>query len=785
MKKLLYVFCILIALVTFVACGGDGGDGGSGGDNREYTVTVIANGATVTSTNPVTVKQGESAVFDISIGDTYAFRSTSAGEYDSETGKLTVSNVTRDTRVNLVCEDMGCDTTATYRFHMKGTSKDACTQKNSTAVRYGTRITVTAGNEQRAFLGWSLVSSLDNGGDLLSTEKIYTFDLTEDHIFSNSCTIYANYADSNVYVYEANGGAVNPFSENISYNQHYTAKASSTSVEVTLSSDYFEIVGCASTFYDDGTFERPGYVLKEYNTRPDGSGTGYSLGSKFPLDEEGILYCIWAEDSKHSDFEYSDINIPLPEETNAAKAPHWVEDGIVITKYKGDDAEVVIPETIDGKTVTAIAAGAFTNKSMTSLVFNRRLLKVEDGAFVGCTSLQTIYYSDAIYHIGNGAFDTESFGKVKNFYVNATLAPRSTGDGPHAIKLTRFLTNADKKRIVVVAGSSSFQGLSAGYLEALLNGEYCVINFGTTRTTQIYMYLEALGQMANENDVFLYAPENSIYEMGETRLYWKTIRDMQGMYNLFRYIDISNYDNVLGAFAGLNRVDPSDPEANYAPRYAQNPLRYESIVDMVLGNTYNEYGEYDVPKRHGYCDEQNYKPVYELTFNHRFKSILEGSYSSANPAEEDWRTSEKWCSATESVYRTNMNRVISIARSSGAKVYFTFCPADALYVTEEAKTNAAAWFDDYEQFIKDAYLFDGVLGEVESYLYDHKYFYDNAFHPNDYGRTYRTYAMYCDLAELFGIGTVKGIYDVGTDYDGCLFEDDSDGTPLTKVDYLK
>ncbi len=783
MKRLLSVFCFMILiLLSLVACGGSSS---SDDNSREYTVTVVANGATVTSQNPMTVKKGESAVFDISISDTSAFRSVSIGEYDSASGKLTVNNVTRDTRVTLVCEDMGRDTAATYRFHMIGSSKDTSTQKNADAVRYGTRITVTAGNEHRAFLGWSLVSPLDKGGDLLSEDKTYTFDLTEDHIFSGACLIYANYADSNVYVYDANGGTVNPFSENVSYDKHYTAKASSTSVEVTLSADYYEIVGCASTFYDDGTFERPGYVLKEYNTRPDGSGTGYSLGSKFPIAEDGILYCIWAEDSNHSDFEYTDIHIPLPTESSAEKAPHWVEDGIIITKYKGNDTEVVIPETINGKYVTAIAAGAFEDKSMTSLVFNRRLIKVEDGAFVGCTSLKTVYYSDAIYHIGNAAFDTASFAGVKNFYVNATLAPRSTGDGPHAIKLTRFLSNSDKSRIVVIAGSSSFQGLSAGYLEALLDDEYCVINFGTTRTTQIYMYLEALGQMATENDIFLYAPENSIYEMGESRLYWKTIRDMQGMYNLFRYIDISKYDNVLGAFAGLNRVDPADTEANYAPRYASNPVRYESIMDMVADSRYNEYGEYDVVKRHGYCDENNYKAVYEITLNHRVKSILEGAYDSADPKNEDWRTSEKWCSITDSQYRTNMNRVISIARASGAKVYFTFCPMDASALTDDAKKDAAAWFDAYEQLISDIYLFDGVLGEAGDYLYDHKYFYDNAFHPNDYGRTYRTYAMYCDLAELFGIDTVKGIYDVGTDYDGCLFEDGSDGTPLTKVDYLK
>ena len=68
---------------------------------------------------------------------------------------------------------------------------------------------------------------------------------------------------------------------------------------------------------------------------------------------------------------------------------------------------------------------------------------------------------------------------------------------------------------------------------------------------------------------------------------------------------------------------------------------------------------------------------------------------------------------------------------------------------------------------------------------DHKYFYDCAYHVNDYGRTYRTYGLYRDIAEIIGIIDVKGIYSLGRDFEGCMFEDGSDGTPVTAVDFLK
>ena len=43
--------------------------------------------------------------------------------------------------------------------------------------------------------------------------------------------------------------------------------------------------------------------------------------------------------------------------------------------------------------------------------------------------------------------------------------------------------------------------------------------------------LEAMQGLAKEGDVILYAPENSSYMMGETELYYKTLRDIEGMNN--------------------------------------------------------------------------------------------------------------------------------------------------------------------------------------------------------------------------------------------------------------
>ena len=133
-----------------------------------------------------------------------------------------------------------------------------------------------------------------------------------------------------------------------------------------------------------------------------------------------------------------------------------------------------------------------------------------------------------------------------------------------------------------------------------------------------------------------------------------------------------------------------------------------------------------------------------------------------------------WCNLTDAKYKDNMNRAIDAAKSSGAKVYFSFCPVDNTSFSEEIYNaydgHSEIHFFAYERLIKDNYNFDGLLGNVATYIYHHEYFYDNAFHLNDYGRTLRTYDVYVDLCGVLGISSPKAIDAVGTSFEGCLFE---------------
>ena len=671
------------------------------------------------------------------------------------------------------------------RLSVKGIRPSSALDTSSVApgmgIKAGTKIKLTAGDPARLFLGWSLNYTIENGGSILSESRNYEFNLTPGLTSGGVLTVYANYLDANTLYYHANGGVINKSSDNISAHRFYTARAVGDMVTVVYGEEYLSYFECGSSFYDDGTFTRAGYILKEYNTRPDGTGTSYSIGSKVPMISDGCqttLYCIWSEDTPHTDFEYESIRLYRP--VTKEYAPHWVESGIIITKYLGDSECVTIPETINGETVIAIESGAFINKSIRELVMGRRILEVRDGAFVGCEELETVYYPDGIYRISDAAFDEATYTNFKNFYVNATLAPRfvSADVGALSVKLSRLIASEDKNRIIFIGGSSLLQGLGTEYLEALFDGTYRVINYGTTRTTHGAMYLEAMGALAHEGDIVVYAPENSAYMYGERELYYKTFRDLEGMVNIYRYVDFRNYRGMFSSMSDLNR--------NY--RYSRTPESYEAVCahgELLLDrptykdSTTNKYGDFLRDVR----DElsSSYHDTYFVTMNNRVKSRFEGGiYDDSQIANKDYTDPNNvtWASIDDGYFTEIMNFAIARAKESGASVYFGFCPVDEHALVSDAES--FAWLLNYNALIDDIYDFDGRVGSCVSYIYDHSYFYDCAFHPNDYGRVYRTYQLYLDLSMILGNKDIKDLRDCGESFDGCLFEDGDKNYPITQ-----
>lgn len=787
MKKLFYIFFILLMTVIALTSCSDGDE-----NKEKYKVMVSTDeGATVSGENPQEIVEGKSAIFDVKLEWGYAFVSASHGEYDQDEGKLIVRDVSERMNISFITEYVGYDTNEKVIYVFRAETGDISTPKANNALRLGTKITVESHNTDKMFVGWTIGKTAFSGGEIVSYDREFSFVATPELVTDGKIYVHANYRTSNVFYYDPNGGEINPSTDSMVHNKYYVAEENGGRVKLTLRVKYFEYSECASTFWNDGTFTRDGYVLKEYNTKPDGSGDSYSLGSKFyTMTKDAthpILYCIWEKASE--EFEYEDFTYERPNGVTIENSPDWHTEGVIIKKYNGNEKKVTVPEKIDGKYVIAIAEDAFVSKDIETLVMSKYLLKIEDGAFKSCKNLNTVYYSDGIYEISDRAFDSETLPKIKNLYVNATIAPRFSGttEAAFSVKLSRIMASQDKNRVIIISGSSTYRGLATPYLEALLENKYRVINFGTTRTTHGTIYLEAMKHLAHEGDIIIYAPENSAYMMGEPEIYWKTLRDLESMYNLFRYIDISNYTGVFSAFASWNQggVDTTGYGESHAGRYFRAPGVYEMMCERE--GTTDRYGDNLEDALLNYCDLLKYKDSYYITLNNRIKSKFEGAWSNKQYQEmnKDYTdlSNPTWVSIDDEPYLTLMNKAFDSARSSGAAVYFGFAPIDGESLVPEAQN--LAHLEAYDALIERIYNVDGLMGSCKDYIYARKYCYDCAYHTNAYGRVYRTYQLYVDIAEKIGIENPNGIYSKGTVFWGCIFEDGSNGRPVTELDFLK
>ncbi|MBQ2780262.1 MAG: leucine-rich repeat domain-containing protein [Clostridia bacterium] len=82
-----------------------------------------------------------------------------------------------------------------------------------------------------------------------------------------------------------------------------------------------------------------------------------------------------------------------------------VNGGIAINQYLGTDENVIIPETIDGKTVTEIDGYIFYFKqNLVSVVLPETITKIGDSAFYGCNKLAEIVLPKSLEGIGSNAF---------------------------------------------------------------------------------------------------------------------------------------------------------------------------------------------------------------------------------------------------------------------------------------------------------------------------------------------------------------------------------------------
>lgn len=114
----------------------------------------------------------------------------------------------------------------------------------------------------------------------------------------------------------------------------------------------------------------------------------------------------------------SDNNTPSAVIVTSAESFEYTLSGdgqyITVNKFIGNDTDVVIPDKIEGVTVSAIEASAFAQTEIESVVVPESINAIPDTAFFACQKLHTVTLGESVEQIGKEAFKNCSALKSVN-----------------------------------------------------------------------------------------------------------------------------------------------------------------------------------------------------------------------------------------------------------------------------------------------------------------------------------------------------------------------------------
>lgn len=477
--------------------------------SETYQVTLLENEAfNIVGEATKEVSKGDTATFNITINEGYYYLTNNCGATYGD-GVIMLDDVSGNQNIILTFGQ----TSTTTKYYTNGKI-----ELYDGSISYTYRAYPDTGY---TFISWNLDDEIYSYARNLSLKKSEYEKLDLTPVFVKTST-------STIIRYNSNGGRI--------YN--------SGDVEVLYAFEspiykYPSAFGewCHKTFY------REGYVPIEYNTKRDGSGEVYSLGSKILNDDEDIvLYVIWEKETNPNDFEYS---IVKDDEGN--------DISVTLNKYIGTEENVVIPTMINNLKVETIAEECFLNSSVKKVVITKEVKEVKKGAFKNCLNLDTLYLSDSINKIWDESF--VNCPEFKNLRMIAVLPP-CYSDHIIAITARRFeylYQNRDtiKHYIIFYGGSSIFQGFDGATFQSLFDSsKYQILNGGQNAYVPGKLMMELYAYYMKENDIMVFAPEYSPTLFSDN-FELPTWVALETYYDFLRYIDIRKYSRVFDSIYDL------------------------------------------------------------------------------------------------------------------------------------------------------------------------------------------------------------------------------------------
>lgn len=442
-----------------------------------------------------------------------------------------------------------------------------------------------------------------------------------------------------------------------------------------------------NTLQGAGYFWRDGYVLTGWNTMPDGSGTHIGLGSRTAVFDGSTLYAEWAQATDRESFLFSDGTI---------------------TAYSGKETVVVIPESIEGIPVKAIAAGAFANCSLDALVLPSSLETIEPNAFSAC-SIRALTLFDRIRTVSDDSF---SDCTIHTLFMNAARLPVYSGSyfDTFSDKYDYLLSLGDAPKLVLFSGSSARYGYDSAAIEAAFP-DYRVVNMGVYAYSNALPQYEAIRPLLNERDILLISPEfDAVREQfcvtdALDTGFWAMA---ESNYDLVSNLELTRFSGVFDSFASYQKTRSGMALRNYA----ESPAAYDDDGNRYNFATYNAYGDFILPRPNSERDEL-----------HRH-NIADYTVETVTP---------------EAI--ASLNRTLKPFTDAGIAVFFTYAPRNRSSLTERSTPAARAALEQelHEQ------LEIPIISSLAESLYSGIYFWNIDNHLSTEGVQLRTSAVIRDL----------------------------------------
>ncbi|MBO5192390.1 MAG: leucine-rich repeat protein [Bacteroides sp.] len=227
-----------------------------------------------------------------------------------------------------------------------------------------------------------------------------------------------------------------------------------------------------------------GFVIEGWYLDPEFKTKWDFANDKMP---EGniTLYAKWVETDTAFDFDVIDSTVK-------------------ITGYNGSNYNVIIPDTIKGYPVTAIAENAFVNDAIGMLTIPATVKSINGGAF-DCKSLVTIIVNGNHFKVEDGILYTNSGKTLVYAPQGRTYATYTVADGTTMISARAFKDQENLKKIIIPDSVTSISSTA-------FEGNHTLTIYGSVNTCAAKTFAEKYGYDYNLYYAHFYEDSREVYQ---------------------------------------------------------------------------------------------------------------------------------------------------------------------------------------------------------------------------------------------------------------------------------